>query len=122
MIIKVSDIGNVTKGREYCLKWTESVIQEFLAQGDLEGEMNLPVTPFMDRKTANVPKQQLGFYNFVVKPMFEALDLLVSMEARSPSVTYRYTPFHLLVSMEARSASVTYRYVDLDSGASRRAR
>ena len=25
MIIKVSDIGNVTKGREYCLKWTDAV-------------------------------------------------------------------------------------------------
>ena len=28
----------------------------------------------MDRNTAVVPKQQLGFYNFVARPMFEALD------------------------------------------------
>ena len=74
------------------------VIQEFLAQGDLEAKLQLPVTPFMDRRTANVPKQQLGFYNFVVKPMFEALDLLVSMEVRPPSsvsaVTCRYMPLH----------------------------
>ena len=33
----------------------------------------------MDRNTAVVPKQQLGFYNFVARPMFEALDGLVSM-------------------------------------------
>ena len=29
MVIKVSDIGNVTKGHDYCLKWTERVIEEF---------------------------------------------------------------------------------------------
>ena len=79
MLLKVSDIGNVTKGKEYCLEWTERVVQEFFAQGDLEAELKLPVTPFMDRNTAVVPKQQLGFYNFVAKPMFEALDGLVSM-------------------------------------------
>ena len=28
----------------------------------------------MDRNTAVVPKQQLGFYNFIVRPMFDALD------------------------------------------------
>ena len=33
----------------------------------------------MDRNTAVVPKQQLGFYNFVARPMFEALDGLISM-------------------------------------------
>ena len=27
-----------------------------------------------------VPKQQLGFYAFVARPMFEALDALISME------------------------------------------
>jgi hypothetical protein len=27
-----------------------------------------------------IPKQQIGFYDFVVKPMFEALDLLLPME------------------------------------------
>jgi len=80
MVIKVSDIGNVTKGKDYCLKWTERVIEEFQAQGDLEGQLKLPVTPFMDRKTANVPKQQIGFYNFVAKPMFEAMDLLIPMD------------------------------------------
>ena len=80
MVLKVCDIGNVTKGRDVTIKWTERVVAEFFAQGDLEAEMKLPVTPFMDRRTACVPKQQVGFYNFVAKPMFEAMDQLVSME------------------------------------------
>ena len=33
----------------------------------------------MDRNTAVVPKQQLGFYNFIVRPMYAAMDLLVDM-------------------------------------------
>jgi hypothetical protein len=32
MVIKCSDIGNVTKGKEYCMQWTERVIEEFFAQ------------------------------------------------------------------------------------------
>ena len=77
----MSDISNVTKGNEYCLQWTDCVVAEFFAQGDLEAEMRLPVTPFMDRANACVPKQQLGFYNFVVRPMYEAMDGLISMTA-----------------------------------------
>lgn len=34
----------------------------------------------MDRRTACIPKQQLGFYNFIARPMFEAMDSLISME------------------------------------------
>ena len=79
MILKASDIGNVTKGRTICLGWTERVVAEFFAQGDLEAELNLPVTPFMDRNSAVIPKQQIGFYNFIAKPMFEALDGFIDM-------------------------------------------
>ena len=80
MVLKVSDIGNVSKGHDYCLAWTERVVQEFFAQGDLEAEMEIPVTPMMNKSTACVPKQQIGFYNFVARPMYEAFDALVSME------------------------------------------
>ena len=82
----------------------DRVVQEFFAQGDQEAELQLPVRPFMDRSTACVPKQQVGalmpytstppvpyipppshdlqvgFYNFIARPMLEALDRLVSME------------------------------------------
>lgn len=69
----------MTKGRDYCLGWTSKVVTEFFAQGDLEKDLKLPVTPFMDRSTACIPKQQIGFYNFVARPMFEAMDALIPM-------------------------------------------
>lgn len=80
MVLKVSDIGNVSKGKEVCLLWTDRVMNEFMAQGDLEEELGLPVTPFMSRTNLNAPKQQSGFYSFVVRPMFLAMDQLISME------------------------------------------
>ena len=80
MILKCADISNVTKGREYCLWWTKNVVDEFFTQGDLEAQLQLPVTPFMDRSKACIPKQQLGFYNFIARPMYEAMDMLVSMQ------------------------------------------
>ena len=65
---------------------------EFFEQGDLEAKLKLPVTPFMDRKTASVPKQQIGFYNFIVRPMYETMDRLVSMEVAARSVQATFVP------------------------------
>ena len=79
MAVKCADIGNVTKGKATALLWTERVVEEFFAQGDEERSLGLPVTPMLDRATANVAKQQLGFYNFIVRPMYDAMDLLVDM-------------------------------------------
>ena len=56
-------------------------VQEFFSQGDLEQQLGIPVTPMMDRTTACIPKQQLGFYDFVVRPMFESLDLVLYIAA-----------------------------------------
>ena len=80
MVIKCADIGNVTKGKGICLNWTERVVMEFFEQGDAEKALGLPVTPMMDRTRASVPKQQIGFYNFVVKPMYEAMAMLVPLD------------------------------------------
>lgn len=80
MALKVADIGNVTKGKSYAIEWTERVTAEFFAQGDLEKKLGCAVTPMMDRETACVAKQQLGFYWWVVRPMLEAFDSLVPMD------------------------------------------
>lgn len=79
MAIKCADIGNVTKSKPVALAWTDRIIKEFFAQGDEERSLGMPVTPMLDRNSANVAKQQLGFYNFIVRPMYAAMDLLVDM-------------------------------------------
>ena len=54
MAIKCADIGNVTKGKAAALQWTDRVVLEFFAQGDEERSLGLPVTPMLDRASANV--------------------------------------------------------------------
>ena len=82
LAVKCADIGNVTKGKATALAWTERVIEEFFKQGDEERQLGLPVTPMNDRHTANIPKNQLGFYNFIVRPMYDAFGLLVDLSVQ----------------------------------------
>jgi len=48
-------------------------MEEFFQQGDLEKQRQITVSAMMDRTTANIPKVQIGFCDFVVKPLVETL-------------------------------------------------
>jgi cAMP-specific phosphodiesterase 4 len=39
--------------------------------------MGLEITMLCDRKTTNISKSQVGFIDFVVKPYFEALTVIL---------------------------------------------
>eukprot|EP00899_Mesostigma_viride_P026359 jgi/Mesvir1/6908/Mv09065-RA.2 len=69
--LKVADIGHSAKYRSLHLHWCRAIMEEFYLQGDKEKALGLPVSPFMDRDSANVPKSQLGFYEYIVLPMYE---------------------------------------------------
>lgn len=71
MTLKCADVSHTAKNRELHLEWTHRIIEEFFQQGDLEKSKGLPVSPFMDRETPHVARAQVGFINFLVKPMFE---------------------------------------------------
>ena len=49
------------------------IITEFFNEGDLEKQEGLPVNAMCDRDLVSVPKAQIGFINYVVKPSFELL-------------------------------------------------
>ena len=68
MLFHLADISNSTKSWELCQHWTELLYYEFFNQGDFERRQGLPISFLMDRKTVNVAKSQLGFYDFVIKP------------------------------------------------------
>lgn len=80
MVLKVGDLGYVSKGQANCLLWTERCFQEFFTQGDEEKRLGLPVSMLCDRDDVQMPSCQLGFYKFLVLPLYEALHLLVPME------------------------------------------
>jgi len=77
ILIKTADLGNLSKGCDYCLAFTDGVMKEFFSQGDRERSLGLPLTPGYQRESADVASSQLAFYRFIVEPLYSAVDNLV---------------------------------------------
>ena len=75
----MADLSYPTKGFDYSLVWIDRCLEEFMEQGDREKERGLPVS--YDRTTVDTWKapSQVGFFTFMVKPMYEALDHLADL-------------------------------------------
>ncbi|KAI8838979.1 hypothetical protein BC829DRAFT_454155 [Chytridium lagenaria] len=74
VLMKCSDVSNPTKEWSIYFKWCQLVLEEFMRQGDMEKRLNIPVSPYMDRDSLNVPSSQVGFIDYVILPLFEAYD------------------------------------------------
>ncbi len=72
LALKCADISHTTKSLETHRRWTEAITSEFYNQGDKEREKHMPLSPYMDRNTGNLPKSQLGFIGFLAQPLYEA--------------------------------------------------
>ena len=71
LLLKVADISNVARPFEIADKWCDILNEEFFHQGDLEKSTGIGLTsPLNDRDTANKPKSQIGFYNFICLPLY----------------------------------------------------
>uniref|UniRef100_A0A0C9PSV9 Phosphodiesterase n=3 Tax=Fopius arisanus TaxID=64838 RepID=A0A0C9PSV9_9HYME len=69
--LKCADISNPCRPWDISRKWSYKVCEEFFRQGDYERQLNLPVTPLCDRSSISIPKIQVGFFEFVVTPLYE---------------------------------------------------
>ena len=75
VLMKCADVSNPTKEWNLYNEWINRITAEFHQQGDLEKEMGLDVSPFMNRDNSNNgPNAQKGFIEFIVYPLFEALE------------------------------------------------
>lgn len=74
-MLHAADLSNPCKARSIALAWTRRVCEEFWLQGDEERNLGLAISPMCDRVAgaATVPQGQLGFINFVVKPLLSPL-------------------------------------------------
>ncbi|XP_023029993.2 uncharacterized protein isoform X2 [Leptinotarsa decemlineata] len=68
--LKCADISNPTRPWEISHKWSIKVCDEFFRQGEYERKLNLPVTSICDQQSTSVAKIQVGFFKFVVTPLF----------------------------------------------------
>ena len=69
----LADISNPVKSWQVSKDWTDLLHVEFFAQGDLERELNFPISQLFDRHTTNIAKSQIGFFNFIIRPSFQLL-------------------------------------------------
>jgi hypothetical protein len=77
IVLHSSDISNPTKDLRFYNLWVERVLTEYFEQGDRERKLGMPISMFMDRFTTNIAKNQLGFIDFVVTPLYEAVALAI---------------------------------------------
>jgi hypothetical protein len=71
VMLHTCDVSNPAKERSVMLRWTDRVVEEFFRQGDREKALGLKVSPFMDRESPTLKKQQTGFIEFIVRPLLE---------------------------------------------------
>jgi len=79
-LLHAADLSNPAKPREIALAWSRRVNEEFWLQGDEERRLGLAISPMCDREAgmAVIPQSQLGFINFVVRPLYNPLAELVA--------------------------------------------
>jgi len=80
MALKCGDLGHAAKSLEQHKQWVARITEEFYRQGDNERKHGLPISPFMDRQTANLPQSQVGFMQYLVQPMYEVFVQFLGLE------------------------------------------
>jgi len=71
MCMHSADVSNPAKRWELTSEWAARVMEEFFRQGEREEELNLPVSPFMDRQKTDIAQCQAGFISILIKPFFD---------------------------------------------------
>lgn len=69
-LLHSADISNPAKPQPLAVGWTKRALEEFFAQGDKEKELALPVSPLCDKETTKTADSQIGFLQFVVRPLY----------------------------------------------------
>ena len=72
-MIHLADLAHNTRLFYISIKWVELLSEEFWRQGDLEKELNLPVSFLCDRENVNIPQSQKGFISGFILSTYECL-------------------------------------------------
>ena len=75
LVIKCGDVSHPSRPLELHLEWSKRICEEFYSQGDLERARGMKISPLCDRNVpaSSYPQGQLGFINFISKPIFSLL-------------------------------------------------
>jgi hypothetical protein len=71
LALKCADLGHLSLCWSSHMKWVQRLEAEFFAQGDTEVKRGMPEVSFlMDRTKPGASDSQVGFFDFVVLPLF----------------------------------------------------
>lgn len=71
LALKCSDLGHLCLDWGSHMRWVQRLEDEFFAQGDMEKMSGMPEASFlMDREKKGVSDSQVGFFDFMVLPLF----------------------------------------------------
>jgi cAMP-specific phosphodiesterase 4 len=91
-ILHTSDIGNAMKPWVLAKRLAQMLLDEYFAIGDLEKAKGIPVQMLNDREKVNIPNSQIGFLEFLVTPLAEAMVALFQpLEELARNVSDNFT-------------------------------
>lgn len=71
-MLKCADLSHCGIGFTTHRRWVDLLNQEFWAQGDLQKQRGIEVSPLMSRDGPGLSSTQSGFIEIIVMPMFQA--------------------------------------------------
>ncbi|XP_034035981.1 cAMP-specific 3',5'-cyclic phosphodiesterase 4D-like [Thalassophryne amazonica] len=81
-MVHCADLSNPTKPLEIYRQWTDRIMVEFFTQGDRERDKGMEISPMCDKHNASIEKNQVGFIDYIVHPLWEAWADLVHPDAQ----------------------------------------
>lgn len=60
----------------------EAMFEEFYKQGDMEKDLDLPISKFMDRENTNWEKVYVAYIDIVCQPLFTTFLILTEEEIK----------------------------------------
>jgi len=73
LAMKCADLGHLSLGWDLHCQWVRCIEEEFFQQGDLEKSQGMSVSFLMDRSKPGASLTQVGFFEYVVLPLYRAL-------------------------------------------------
>jgi hypothetical protein len=68
LALHAADTSNCAKDLAISCNWTDRLLDEFFAQGDVEKSQGLPVSALCDRDKVLKPDSQIGFITAIISP------------------------------------------------------
>ena len=103
-VIMLGDIGHAAKEFDLHAEWSLLIREEFFRQGDEERSRGMDISPLCDRHTTPpLPESQLGFFDFVAKPLFSAVAKVPRFLQRKSVVLMSHLLSRWMLPMKSQS-------------------